>query len=308
MKSLCVATTNELSSDLQEELVGTDSLFSKLQQKDGGFTGRIGETTSDLYYTFFAVETFKMMEMEKILDYGSVGDFVISCYDKKGGFGYRKGANPDLIHTFCGIGTSIAIDNFDMLDDQKIGEYILSLQSPDGGFLKDVNSLQPTAYSTFYGIFSLYLLDRSDLLGKEFIDKISGYLINLKTPDGGFKASHKSSNANLVETASALFTLYLLDHLDIINKEQVVNFILNCQLNGGFKNHLRSRVSDLISIFCALNSLILLESLNKISSEKAIHHILNFKTPWSGFGNMGPPDIEYTYYAIYNLILLSREK
>ncbi len=307
MNSLCVATTNELSSELQEELVGIDGLFSKLQQKDGGFIGRIGENTSDLYYTFFAVETFKMLEKEKMLDYDSINDFLISCCDKKGGLGYRKGANPDLIHTFCGIGTSIAIDNVDMLDDQKVGEYIFSLRSPDGGFLKDANSIQPTAYSTFYGVFSLYLLDKSDLLDKEFIDKTSEFLINLKTPEGGFKASHKSMNPNMLETATALFTLYLLDQLDLVNKEQIVNFILNCQLNGGFKNHLRSRVSDLNSIFCAVNSLILLESLNKISSEKAINNILNFKTPWSGFGNMGPPDIEYTYYAIYNMILLSRE-
>lgn len=308
MKSLCVATAKELSSELQEELIDTENLFSKLQQKDGGFVGRLGETTSDLYYSFFAIETFKMLEKEKILDRSGLKDFLFSCYDKNGGFGYRKGAYPDMIHTFCGIGTSIATDNFDDLDSEKISEFILSLQSTEGGFLKDEKSRQPTAYSTFYGVFSLFLLDKADLLDKEFLNKTSEFLINQKTPEGGFKASYKSLQPNLVETASALFTLYLLDRINLVDEKQVVDFVLNCQSNAGFKNHLRSKVTDLISFFCAINSLTLLGSLNTISAKKVTDGILNFKTPWGGFGNMGSPDIEYTYYAIYTMILLSRER
>ncbi len=307
MKSLCIATANELSPQLQEELIDIENLFCRLQLKDGGFVGRLGETTSDLYYSFFAIETFKMVEKEKILDHAGLKDFLFSCYDKDGGFGYRKGAYPDMIHTFCGIGTSIATDNFDELDIEKISEFILSLQSIEGGFLKDRKSRQSTAYSTFYGVFSLYLLDKSDLLDKEFLNKTSEFLVNLKTPEGGFKASYKSLSPNLVETASALFVLYLLDRMNLVNEKQVVDFILNCQSNGSFRNHLRSKVSDLISFFCAINSLALLESLNIVSTKKVTDSILNFKTPWGGFGNMGAPDIEYTYYAIYTMILLSRE-
>ncbi|NJD52360.1 MAG: hypothetical protein FIB07_05765 [Candidatus Methanoperedens sp.] len=308
MNSLCIATVKELSPELQEELNDTENLFSKLQQKDGGFVGRLGETTSDLYYSFFAIETFKMIEKEKLLDRSGLKDFLFSCYNKNGGFGYRKDAYPDMIHTFCGIGTSIATGNFDELDIDKISKFILSLQSTEGGFLKDEKSSQPTAYSTFYGIFSLNLLDKSDLLDKEFLNKTSEFLINLKTPEGGFKASYKSLQPNLVETASALFSLYLLDYLNRIDEKQVKDFVLNCQSNAGFKNHLRSRTTDLASFFCGVNSLTLLECLNTISASKVTDSILNFKTPWGGFGNMGAPDIEYTYYAIYTMILLSRER
>jgi geranylgeranyl transferase type-2 subunit beta len=132
----------------------------------------------------------------------------------------------------------------------------------------------------------------------------------LHCSDGGYSNQVGEEEGSTNPTAAVIGILTVCDGLQIADLRGVAAFLLNMQAeDGGFVPHRLALESDLLSTFTALWTLFDIGGLQSARTADAGRFLKSVSRNASGgFGSTvtdHSPDIEYTYYGIGALSLLS---
>ncbi len=181
--------------------------------------------------------------------------FVDQCYNQyEGGFASTPGENTTLFATYCGLNIYNMLYPstnkwFDEFEIGNITKYLVDLQNPDGGFkiggdvdvilsmygpfhqvfLYFINSNISTMESTYWGLYSLDILDRL-----AFIDNVNltHWLRSCQNPDGGFSI-FVGFHSDVISTYFALEIFTDLLNSEPMSKIASIEFLKNAQTSDG---------------------------------------------------------------------------
>jgi prenyltransferase beta subunit len=287
----------------------TDFVMSKMNG-DGGFRGR--SSSSDLYYTFFALATLAALGASKPLA-------PVNTYIKK-----LDGAQLGFIDLYCMACTlplltylglpakartlALALTGrnkmFSSRTARKLVERLEEYRAVDGGYNQNIkNSKHGTVYAAYLA-FQAYVN-----LGLEISDKqgILNSLEDLKTPDNGYANQQDMTCGTSTATAAAGI---LLLYLDGKFPRNVAQWLIGQQMScGGFRASPQTPIADILSTATAV--LALKHAGHHCESKQEIIDFVESHWDDSGgfFGSMLDQhcDCEYTFYALLTLGCLLEE-
>ncbi len=168
-----------------------------------------------------AVELFSELYIDDELDITAIKGFVRDCQGSSGGFtlGIWDETEEDLISTQCGLYTMRYLESINQIDVESSLNFILSCYS-DGGFSYTPDS-DVDISATPLGLLSLIYLDKLEQI--DIDDTVSFVFSNFNNESGFFP------DGTLVDTERIVWSLYLLDALDALNKAAVIEWVLSCQ-------------------------------------------------------------------------------
>lgn len=274
------------------------------QRADGGWAGREGE--SDVYYTSFALRSLAILGLldgplaercssflrSRLERHETIVDLLSLVYSAK------------LIEAACGL------DSFrDVRQDWQIrlAELLAQLRRDDGGYSKCLEGQTGSTYHTFLVLLCLELIEQPC----PDAQSVESFLLRQRQLDGGFLEIRVGKRAGTNPTAAAIGALRVLNKLDEPIRCAAVEFLADLQTDeGGFQANTRIPLPDLLSTFTACVTLADLEGLNTISLDRVRRYVLSMQQPEGGFRGFEfdpADDIEYTFYGLGTLALLSLE-
>lgn len=196
--------------------------LKKIQAADGGFTWDAHTKGSDIYDTYCAVWTLKTIGALDQIDTAKVEEFVKSCANKDGGYGFMPGQASQPIHTFSGVATLNMLGRISTVDKSSVVGYLTPLQAKQGGFAVK-KGFPANVKCTYSALHTLKMLDSFDVVNK---DKAISFLTSDQAKDGGFSYMVGDLNINTPENAYyALSSLRLLNGLDKLKAKPLSGFL-----------------------------------------------------------------------------------
>ncbi len=219
-----------------------------------GMNGLFGDIT--LYSNYWGVSAVNNYNPDYLdnLKVDNILDFVNECYNEQdGGYGFASWADSSIFSTYCALSIHQmfgACSERWLYDQNSTRHFIATLQNPDGGFKvgEDLDNLT-TLFGTIY----------EPIIGE----------INI--------------NISIIESSYwAVSALKDLDSLDLINKENLTNWILSSQnADGGFGIFMGFH-SDVISTHYGLELEKLL-NIEPLSTMAAIEFLKGVQASDGGF-------------------------
>ncbi len=254
------------------------------QNEDGGYTS-VQYTDSTLYDTYLALETLRMLKVRP----PRVGDTT----------SWVKNYNAMNIRDYYLINKIFIILNQPLID---VSKHILELMDSTGRFgAQDVDVESVSELETTFMCVELM----SMLNLKQNREKIVGFILSLKNPDGGFGATESSLNS----TFYALKTLSILNH-HLEDAADTLRFVrLHENPEGGFSLKPGVKPSFMESTFMGLTCLQLLRE-EPLYPEETISFIIGCQNANGGFRRSlehGISSFEYTFQAVSSLRMLGLE-
>jgi geranylgeranyl transferase type-2 subunit beta len=272
------------------------------QNEDGGWSGREG--ASDLYYTGFALRSLAILgELTGDLAHRASTFLQHSLA--------RSQSIVDLISLIYGaqlIAASTDIDPFGAISSDwraRVVNFFETLRRDDGGFAKAPDSLLGSSYQTFLVVLCRELLDAPVPCD----DPCIGFLNRQRQEDGGFLEVRVAKRSGTNPTAAAAVALHCLGAMNLENREQVCNFLLQMQTDdGGFAANQRMPMEDMLSTFTALVTLWELEHIEDadlIACKRYASSMAKSSGGFAGFALDPAQDVEYTFYGLGTLALIA---
>jgi geranylgeranyl transferase type-2 subunit beta len=283
-----------LIGDPDEEMLKSLSYVLQCKYDEYAFRNRRGDP--DVYYTSFGLRLLKMLDNLEKVDNEKCAEYTLTYYNRK----VRSG---DL--TLSDVVSIIVV--LDILGMQKsvielgIDKRILEFKTANG--FVSFSKASPTIYDTFLAVYGLSVVNKIDILPDEIISHIFKFYKN-----GGFCKSSKSKKPSTNPTSAGIFTLFILDKLELINRSKVSTFLRDMEQGGGFKSMVTSPISDLLSTHTAVVSLILLQT--NFDVNKCRQFVLSCRKSCKGYSSNPIDsicDLEYTYYGVATLGLLKHQ-
>ncbi|GIW91517.1 MAG: beta-hydroxylase [Pirellulaceae bacterium] len=271
------------------------------QQPDGGFGGR--HPGSDLYYTSFALRALALVDglagpqtghaegflRAKLTSQETIVDFFSLLYS---GFLLKTAAGRDI---------------FDGLPEgwqKRVADWLETLRSSDGGYRKSPLGQAGSTYHSFLVLLCYELLEQP----VPDPEKLISFLLNHRSPDGGFLEITAAKRAGTNPTAAAVAALRMLGALDDEVCQDAVDFLSSMQSDeGGFCANSRIVLPDLLSTFTGLWTLADLHALDTIDLDRTRRFVEQLESPEGGFLAATideQRDVEYTFYGLGCLALL----
>ena len=261
-------------------------------------------------------------------------DYVLTCRCKQGGFCFYMLDEPNGSDTYCALST-LRLLGADLNDDETV-TYLHQMQKGDGSYESmysayfAIKSLQllnedprydPRAYITknlrishvdhlppgVISIFKpmLYLIEVTSSMNVElditFRTGILDFILQFKHDDHGFGYNYST----LIDTAQALSILNWLNYP--IDSLGTTRFLSGCESEVyGFCNIPNTAPSFIEHVYAGILASTLVAYEPRYFS-RCIEFILRCQNRNGGFArsSVGIATLEYTYYAIYSLSLLS---
>lgn len=274
-----------------------------LQQPDGGFAGRQGE--SDLYYTSFALRGLAILgEL-----YGDVADRAAQFLRQRM---TSKETLIDRISLAFGAALIDVSAGIDLLSEpsgsewkRSLGADLEALRCPDGGFAKGPGGSASSTYHTFLALLCLQLINEP----VQNADAIIAFLLSQRAADGGFREIRVGKRAGTNPTAAAIGALRILGAIDDELADSTADFLADMQDNdGGLLANARIPLADLLSTFTGLFTLADLNRLDALDLPAARMFVRSLSHADGGFlAAMWDEvrDVEYTFYGLGSLSLLA---
>jgi geranylgeranyl transferase type-2 subunit beta len=276
------------------------------QNADGGFSGREGG--SDLYYTGFALR----------------GLAVLNAMDRevcsRAALYLRQSLQQQasIVDLFSLLYASMLVElaGNRVLSDQasnwpdRLATALETFRSADGGYAKTAGGGSGSVYHTFLVGLCYQLLGG----GYPAPEQVLQFVQSRHRDDGGFVEIAPMRRSGTNPTAAAIGILQILEAADapmgLSIHDGVVRFLMEMQSEeGGFRGNGRAPVADLLSTFTGLWTLDRLKALNLLSLHRVACYVRALEIPEGGFrGGLwdGGVDVEYTFYGLGCLALLSR--
>lgn len=276
-------------------------MIRSLQQPDGGFRGREGD--SDLYYTSFAVRGLAMLDQLTASDCESLARFLKSQ-------AWRQLGVIDLMNWLATALAVQSVSGFDALADEpanwpeEMAARLESVRTKDGGYAKSTEGASGSTYHSFLVALTYELLGspipRPKALGQ--------FLFDRQRDDGGFVEIAPMRRSGTNPTAAAVV---LLDRLGLIDDEvsaDVTAFLRDVWSgDGGFSANSRVPFADSLSTFTGLMTLWTLDRHREFDLAAIAGFIRSLELPAGGFRAASwdeAADVEYTFYALATAALL----
>ena len=271
------------------------------QNADGGFSGRRGQ--SDLYYVGFALRALDALDVRDERAWGRAGDYV------------RRSllAPTDIVECFSLLhakqlvadrGRACWADAEERRCHDHCRSTLARFCTPDGGSARSEGG-PASLYHTF-----LAALCRELLREPACEPELAVCLVKSRQrPDAGFSDLGQTDRGETNPTAAAVALLKMLDALDDDLAQSAEGFLLSMQRrDGGFAAHGAAPVSDLLSTFTAVVALGTLGAVRSADLPAAGRFVQKLAVSTGGFRGAlvgDDPDVEYTYYGLGVLGLLS---
>ncbi|QGJ72026.1 Beta-subunit of geranylgeranyltransferase or farnesyltransferase [Planctomycetales bacterium 10988] len=267
----------------------------RLQQPDGGFPGREGE--SDLYYTGFALRSLVLLQAltpevgEQAANYlksqlsgqAVIIDFLSLLYSAM------------LLQVACGI------DLFEGADDswnERVLETLETFRRPDGGYAKTAESGMGSTYNSFLVVLCQQLLGSMP----PEADKLASFIQSRQRDDGGFVEIEAMKRSGTNPTSAAIALLRILDALEEDSADAAIDYLLDRQsTEGGICANTRIPIADLLSTFTGLLTLSDLGAADELNVEPLLQFVRSMQAKEGGFRGAildDGYDAEYTFYGI----------
>jgi len=264
--------------------------FLRSQQTlDGGFRGR--GTSSDLYYTVFAVEG--LVALGEPPDPDPVRRYLASFGDGEG---------LDLVHLACLARCGTDAGGLAPDTQAALIARIEAHRSADGGYSPMPGAEHGTAYGCFLALGALEDLGAADV----DLGAIRRCLFALQRDDGGY-ANERALKASTTPATAAAVTV--AKHLTGTADRAAVDFLLaRAAPDGGFFATAMAPFPDLLSTATALHALAGLTRHSHDFALSCTQFVENLRADAGGYRGAwldDAADAEYTFYALLALGHLS---
>jgi len=291
-------------AELPEGLRGRHAKYLlAAQREDGGFAGREGG--SDLYYTGFALRSLAMLgEL-----YGPVAERAAEFLRSR-----LRGQESivDFLSLIYGTALIQSAAGIDVLADAEpswrdaVAAALEKLRRSDGGYAKGAEGVASSTYHTFLVLLCQQLIGRDAQRPQEIV----AFIQSQRCEDGGFREIRASKRAGTNPTAAAIGALRISNALDGETREETIDFLAEMQTDeGGLRANTRIPIADLLSTFTGLLTLEDLGGTAEIDLAAVRRYAVSLQLEGGGFhGAEWDPahDVEYTFYGLGTLALLSR--
>ncbi len=264
------------------------------QAEDGGFPGRQGP--SDPYYTDFALRVINLFAPDSEVAAGAAEYLP------------RVAVPPDdLVAAFSLLNCRRMLEECGHsvdIDTASIMATVEAQRLETGGWGR-AGSETVSAYCTFIGALCHQLAGVPVPNAAAAGDAVAA----LQTSDGGFREQPSDSASQTNATAAAIALLRMTGHVTAEQQLRAREYLLCMQAgDGGMLAHEAVPHGDLLSTFTGMLTLSTLGSVGGLDVQAAARFLRWVALPEGGFvGYIGDiePDVEYTYYGLGCLALLS---
>lgn len=273
-----------------------------LQQADGGFAGRLGN--SDSYYTSFGLRALAILGELQDEPAERARGFLQSrlrCHEK-------LIDNISLLFAATVLDAAAGLDAFAGTETawkNALAEQLQQLRRDDGGYAKGPQGAASSTYFTFLAVICHELLGRPT----EDADRIVAFVTSQRDTSGGFREIRASKRAGTNPTAAAVGILRMLDALDEPTRRNAANFLAGMQNEeGGLRANTRIPLADLLSTFTGLLTLADLDQLDALDTRRALRFVQALEQSSGGFLAAAwdeSCDVEYAFYGLGSLALLA---
>ncbi|MCF6313104.1 MAG: hypothetical protein L3J39_11690 [Verrucomicrobiales bacterium] len=276
-------------SVLGEEASQLIEAFIRSQQNpDGGFKDR--DSTSDLYYTSFAIDALTALQAD--LPEDSIAAYLNGQF--------KKISELDFVHLCCLARASSALDSY--RGHNRLTPVLNRLEefrTADGGYNQISDHPTGSTYACFlaWGAYS----DHGIPLPRQ--ETLSDCLNSLASEDGAWSNDVEFPVPNAPSTAAAVA---VYRNLRLAIPEKTTHWILSCYhpASGGFLAFPDAPMPDLLTTAVALHTLDALQAPLENLREGCLDFIDTLWNAKGGFhGNWSDDqlDVEYTYYGLLAL-------
>jgi len=276
------------------------------QMPDGGFRGREGD--SDLYYTGFAVRTLMILGGMTPEECERISGYLRSCRQE------RLSVIDLVSWLYSGVAVQLSggEDPFHDADAdwlERIAETLETVRTKDGGYAKTNEGAAGSTYHSFL-VALIY-----ELIGKEIPrpNRLIQFLYDRQRDDGGFVEIAPMKRSGTNPTAAAVAVLNMLNAMDDELRSDVHDYLIQVRGDeGGFQANTRIPFSDGLSTFTGLLTCRDL-GFDDLFKPKQVERFLTewLEFPTGGFRGASwddNTDVEYTFYGLGALALLSSEE
>lgn len=303
--------TNQLIDGLNRVDPSVKELHSRYlqsaQNPDGGFSGREGG--SDLYYTAFALRGLAVLDALPPNVVEPAAEFLTQSL--------QSSTSMVDFYSFlyaCGIvqiagGPDVLSNSPDGWPD-RVAATLEALRTSDGGYAKSPGAVGGSTYHTFLVGLTYELLGRKMPQPERTIE----FVQSRQREDGGYVELKPMKRSGTNPTAAAVGTMQLIYGDDFSPKdfEHVVDFLAEMpSMEGGLCANTRIPVADLLSTFTGCWTLFQLQALDRVDTDAALRYARSLENKYGGFrGGIWDEnaDVEYTFYGLGNLGLLTPEE
>lgn len=185
-------------------------------------------------------------------------------------------------------------------------EFIKTCQTVEGGFSAAPNH-DPHILHTLSAIQILKILNKCH---SEYIDveRCVAYIKSLQQKDGSFSGD-KWGEIDTRFSLCALAALKLLGHLEAIDMDKAVEFVISCwnEIDGGF-GRLPSSESHSAYVYCCVGSLAIANKLDLVNFEQLGVWLSERQLPSGGLNGRPEklPDLCYSWWCLATLKMIGR--
>jgi geranylgeranyl transferase type-2 subunit beta len=272
------------------------------QKPDGGFGGREGG--SDPYYTGFALRGLMMLGALDDQVAGRCAEFLTSRFQ-------GRESIVDLISLVFGAAVLEVGAEIDVLSSappnwpEQLSELLETYRRDDGGYAKSPEGRAGSTYQTFLTLLCYELIG----IPLPRRDEALQFLLDREHEEGGFLEIRVGKRAGVNPTAAAIGGLKVLDHLTPEIRQRTIDFMVDQQSDeGGFTANTRIPLADLLSTCTGMITLADLNAGDQVNRPAARRFVMSMERPTGGFAGFAfdpAEDVEYTFYGVSALALLS---
>ncbi|RHY12364.1 hypothetical protein DYB28_000191 [Aphanomyces astaci] len=222
--------------------------------------------------------------------------WLLACQHPNGGFGGNVGHDRHLLYTCHAVLSLVMLGKEDHILAQETADFVVSLQQPDGSFVGDIHGEVDTKY-TYCALSVLKILKQEHRIN---MDAAMAHIKTCQNFDAGFGniPGCESHGGHIFTAVGALSMGHQLDKLvehfvscklHWINKDKLIQFILNCQDkdDGGIADR-PGNVSDIFHTFfgiCGLSMLGYFDDQPAFAAIKKVHPV--FAIPDADVARLG---------------------
>ena len=254
-----------------------DFTFACYDEKKGGFGGNIGHD-AHLLYTLSAIQILALagqMDDER-LDIKKVASFIASLQLEDGSFMGDEWGEVDTRFSYCALSTLSLLGFLEpssqnanqtytsqYIDVEKAAKYIVSCHNFDGGF-GCIPGAESHAGQVFCCVGALAISGYLHLLHENQHAELLSWWLSERQCDSGGLNGRPEKQADVCYSWWILSALVILGRVHWINRQKLVDFILNCQDDddGGIADRPQD-MPDVFHTFFGISGLSLLGYLHE---------------------------------------------
>ncbi|EQC36370.1 geranylgeranyl transferase type-2 subunit beta [Saprolegnia diclina VS20] len=242
------------------------------QHPNGGFGGNLGHDRH-LLYTCHAVLALAMLGRESVVLVDETADFVASLQQPDGSFVGDEHGEVDTKFTYCALSVLKILKREHKIDNDRAMAYLATCKNFDGGF-GNIPGCESHGGHIFTAVGALAMGQQLH----QYVDANGlGWWLCERQCDSGGLNGRPEKQADVCYSWWNISSLVLLGKLHWINREKLIQFILNCQdkEDGGIADR-PGNVADIYHTFfgiCGLSMLGYFDGKEDFGGFQRIHPV-----------------------------------